>query len=232
MTFLRDSFCVSVISLSRQGHDILDFSCWPLTCHAFCMWLWSIGEDLDLSFIWGHHHLHLEGIDYQSISCGLLHYLLHRADETQQQQGRNSCPRLRFLVFSFDSSHVVSLLSFLLSISLASLAPVSQFRLWNCVMRAYWGTTSCEANLRFAVSAAAPDIWTQMQVVGLVGPAILLALLASFLTRMAALPLFSPCDTCWFHRFLSSAMASHSLVSILHPCKLPWSVAGSAFPQW
>ena len=26
-------------------------------CHAFCMWHWPVGRDLDLSFIWGHHHL-------------------------------------------------------------------------------------------------------------------------------------------------------------------------------
>ena len=30
-------------------------------CHAFCMWHWPIGKDLDLSFIWGHHHLHIVG---------------------------------------------------------------------------------------------------------------------------------------------------------------------------
>ena len=26
-------------------------------CHAFCLRHWPIGKDLDLSFIWGHHHL-------------------------------------------------------------------------------------------------------------------------------------------------------------------------------
>ena len=31
-------------------------------CHAFCKWHWPIGKDLDLSFIWGHHHLHLVGL--------------------------------------------------------------------------------------------------------------------------------------------------------------------------
>ena len=30
-------------------------------CHAFGMWHWPIGKDLDLSFIWGHY-LHLAGI--------------------------------------------------------------------------------------------------------------------------------------------------------------------------
>ena len=31
-------------------------------CHAFCMWHWPIDKDLDLSFIWGHHHLHTVGL--------------------------------------------------------------------------------------------------------------------------------------------------------------------------
>ena len=48
--------------------------------------------------------MHFVGMDDQSISW-LLHYLLHRADETQQ--GRNSCQRLQFLAFSLDS--IVSL---------------------------------------------------------------------------------------------------------------------------
>ena len=79
--------------------------------------IWPIGKDLDLSFIWGHHHLHLMDMDDQSINR-LLHYLLHRADETQQ--GRNSCPWLQFLAFSLDSiCHCP--LSFLRSFSLASL---------------------------------------------------------------------------------------------------------------
>ena len=31
MIFLRDSFCLSAVSLSRQRHNILDFSCCPLS---------------------------------------------------------------------------------------------------------------------------------------------------------------------------------------------------------
>ena len=42
---------------------------------------------LDLSFILGHHHLHL--VEDRSANR-VLHFLLHCADETQQ--GRNSCP--------------------------------------------------------------------------------------------------------------------------------------------
>ena len=99
MIFLRDSFCLSAVSLSRQRHDMLCIFLVVL-CHAFCMWHWPIGKDLDLSFIWGHHRLHLVGMDNQSTSY-ILHYLPHCAEETQQ--GRNSCPWLQFLAFSLDS---------------------------------------------------------------------------------------------------------------------------------
>ena len=41
----------------------LKFWTFPIVpCHAFCMWHWPIGKDLDLSFIWGHHHLHIMGL--------------------------------------------------------------------------------------------------------------------------------------------------------------------------
>ena len=33
----------------------------------------------------------------------LVHYLLHRDDETKTQRGRNRYPRLQFLAFSLDS---------------------------------------------------------------------------------------------------------------------------------
>ena len=49
MTFLRDSFCLSAVSLSRQQHDILDFPYCPLS-RVLHMTM-AIGEDLDLSFI-------------------------------------------------------------------------------------------------------------------------------------------------------------------------------------
>ena len=63
---------------------------------------WPIGKELvlDLNFIWGHHHLHLVGMNDLSTSW-LIHNLLHRASDTQQ--GRNSCPRLQFLAFNLDS---------------------------------------------------------------------------------------------------------------------------------
>ena len=63
-----------VKSLTGQRHDrvqtesqqlqpgtavsTLIFWIFPIVpCHAFCMWHWPVGKDLDLSFIWGHHHL-------------------------------------------------------------------------------------------------------------------------------------------------------------------------------
>ena len=43
--------------LPYRGNDVI-FWIFPIVpCHAFCMWHWAIGKDLDLSFIWGHHHL-------------------------------------------------------------------------------------------------------------------------------------------------------------------------------
>ena len=45
-----------------RGNDKI-FWIFPIVpCHAFCMWHWPIGKDLDLSFIWGHHHLHIVGL--------------------------------------------------------------------------------------------------------------------------------------------------------------------------
>ena len=106
MIFLRDSSCLCAVSY--RGTDMI----FSILCHAFCMWHWPIGNDLDLGFICGHHHLHL--VDDQSISW-LLHYSLHRADGTQQ--GRNSCPLLQFLAFS-SGYHVVAPLSIVRSLHL------------------------------------------------------------------------------------------------------------------
>ena len=58
------------------------------------------------------------------------HSLLHRADETQQ--GRNSCPLLQF-GFQLGLYHVVAPLSFLRSISLASLFAILRNKPTNSV---------------------------------------------------------------------------------------------------
>ena len=73
------------------------------------IWIWVSSEVIAICIQWV--------CEYQSTSW-ILHSLLHRAEETQQ--GRNSCPRLQF-GFPFGLYRVVSPLSFLRSISLASL---------------------------------------------------------------------------------------------------------------
>ena len=79
----------------------------------------SIGKsskNLDLSFIWCHHHPHL--VDDRPVNQLTSSPLLHRTDETQQ--GQNSCPQLQMLqslAFNLDSI----MPCFLRSISLASL---------------------------------------------------------------------------------------------------------------
>ena len=50
MIFLCDSFCLSTVSLSEHGHDILDFSCCPLS-HVLPVTLanlWKIGFEFHL----------------------------------------------------------------------------------------------------------------------------------------------------------------------------------------
>ena len=61
---------------------------------------------------------------------------------------------------------------------------------------------------------------------------VLLAHLSSLFSQMAAFPLFSPCDTCCFHRVLLSAKASMTwywccMLSCL-TCICPWSIVGSS----
>ena len=43
--------------LPYRGNDMIIWIFPIVPCHAFCMWHWPIGRSLDLSFIWGHHHL-------------------------------------------------------------------------------------------------------------------------------------------------------------------------------
>ena len=64
-------FCETVFVCPQfpyRGNDMI-FWIFPIVhCHAFCMWHWSKCKDLDLSFIWGHHHLHLVGMNDQTTS--------------------------------------------------------------------------------------------------------------------------------------------------------------------
>ena len=78
----------------------LDFSCCPLSrvLHVTLANLRKFGFEFHLR----SSPSALSGcMDDQSISY-LLHYLLHRAEVTQQ--GGNCCPRLQFLAFSLDST--------------------------------------------------------------------------------------------------------------------------------
>ena len=79
---------------SWPNHDMI-FWIFPIVpCHAFCMWHWPIGKNLDSSFIWGHHHL-IVSIWISVYQLNTSYSLLRRTDETQQ--GRNSCLRLQML---------------------------------------------------------------------------------------------------------------------------------------
>ena len=63
-------FCVTVFVCPQSPYRSTGMIFWifpVVLCHMFCLWHWPICEKLDLSFIWGHHHLH---------------YSLHHADET------------------------------------------------------------------------------------------------------------------------------------------------------
>ena len=85
-------FCRTVFVCPQspyRGNDIIFWIFPDVLCQAFWMWHWPICKNVDMSFIWGHQHLHLVGMDDQSIAW-LLHYLLHCVDETQQ--GRKGYP--------------------------------------------------------------------------------------------------------------------------------------------
>ena len=59
--FSCGTVCVC-LQFPYRGNDTI-FRTFPVVpCHALCMWQWPIGKDLDLSFIWGHHHLHIVGL--------------------------------------------------------------------------------------------------------------------------------------------------------------------------
>ena len=59
--FSCGTVCVCPQFPYRGNHTI--FWIFPIVpCHAFSMWHWPIGKDLELSFIWGHHHLQKVGL--------------------------------------------------------------------------------------------------------------------------------------------------------------------------
>ena len=87
-------------SVSRQQHDILDFSYCPLS-HVLHVEL-ANGQGFGFEFHLRSSPSAFSGfVNVSRPDDQFTINLLHRADETQQ--GRNSCPRLQFLAFSLDS---------------------------------------------------------------------------------------------------------------------------------
>ena len=64
--FSARQFCLSAVSY--RGSDMIFWIFVVVHCHGSCVWHWPICKHLDLSFVWGHHHLHLVGMNDQSIS--------------------------------------------------------------------------------------------------------------------------------------------------------------------
>ena len=92
--------CGTVCVCPQFPYHDNDIICWifPIVpCHSFCIWHWPMGKDLDLSFIWGRHHLHLVGI--WMISRPADYFFPFYTVLTRP----NSCRRLQFLAFSLDS---------------------------------------------------------------------------------------------------------------------------------
>ena len=134
-------FCCGTVSVCPQfpyrSNDTIFWTFPIVPCHAFCMWHWPVGKDLDLSFIWGHRHLHIVGlwISVDQLNTSQLATPCWR-DPTRS---KNSCPRLQF-AFQFGLYRVVAPLSFLRSISLASLLTKLLYRtkLTNHSARTNW----------------------------------------------------------------------------------------------
>ena len=88
MYLLRDSFCLSTLSLPRQRHDILDF--------AHCLGVRVCGIDQPAKFGFEFHLMSLPfGFSRRSVTqlVELLNFLLllHRADENQQVETAIHC---------------------------------------------------------------------------------------------------------------------------------------------
>ena len=119
--------CLSTVSLSRQRHDIVDFSYRPLSHVLHVHWPMGM-QDLDLSFIWGHHHLHFAG---RLITSKLA--TPWGRDPTRSKQ----LSTVPILGFQFGLYHAVAPLSFLRSISLALLFAILSIFGWPDLFRSY-----------------------------------------------------------------------------------------------
>ena len=109
-------FCGSVFVCPQfpyRGNDMIFWIFSVVLCHAFCMWHWPICKNLDLNFIWGHHHLHLVGMDQWSVDQLITSLLATPCwrDPTRSKQ----LSTVAILGFQFGLYHVVVPLSFLRS---------------------------------------------------------------------------------------------------------------------
>ena len=106
-----------------------------------CLWM-PLG-DLDLSYIWGHHHLHLVGlwISVDQLITSQLATPCWR-DPTRSKQ----LSTVAIFGFQFGLYHVVASLSFLRSIGLASLFAINFF----VYLDKYWAPTISKVGLLWA----------------------------------------------------------------------------------
>ena len=102
-----------------RGNDTILWIFPIVHCQAICMWHWPIGKDFNLSFFWGHHHLHTVSLWISVDQLNIAELATPCREETQQ--GPNNCPRLQF------GYRVVAPLSFLRSINLVSLLSVRKY---------------------------------------------------------------------------------------------------------
>ena len=91
MIFLWDSLCLSAVSLSRQRHDIPDFSCCPLSrvLHVALVNWQRFGFEFHLRSS-PSAYSGFVNISRPAESFTACYTVL------KSQQGRNSCPRLQF----------------------------------------------------------------------------------------------------------------------------------------
>ena len=124
MIFLRDSLCLSAVSLLRQRHDILDFSYCPLSR----VFLVTLANWQRFGFQFHLRSSPSPFSEYMDISRPANYFtacytVLTRRDPTRSKQ----LSTVAILGFQFGLYHVVVPLSFLRSINLASLFMISIF---------------------------------------------------------------------------------------------------------
>ena len=143
MIFLRDCFCLSVVSgISRQRHDILDFSCRPLSLvlHVTLADLEKFGFEFHL-----RSSSAFSGMDDQSIHTLLLATPCWQNSTLRSKQ----LSTVAILGFQFGLYHVAVPLSFLRSISHASFLSIISMR----------SNVSVKSKLQHPPPGHTPGIW-------------------------------------------------------------------------